>query len=172
MKRISIIGCCGSGKSTLSRNLHRLTGLPLVHLDQEFWNSGWHPSEKDEFRKRVQSICERDEWIMDGHYFSTMDDRLSRSDTVFYLDYPTQICLVRTIKRIFQGYGKDRSDCAKGCPERFDGEFLRYVINFRKNFRDRTIELLAKHRHLKIYQFNHPRQLLNYLRTDNFKQEL
>jgi len=38
--RIAIVGSPGSGKSTLARQLATITGLPLVHLDMEFWRPG------------------------------------------------------------------------------------------------------------------------------------
>ena len=31
--KIIVIGCSGSGKSTISKKLHGVTGLPLIHLD-------------------------------------------------------------------------------------------------------------------------------------------
>ena len=37
MKRVMIIGNAGSGKSTLSRKLGELTGLPVVHGDHFQW---------------------------------------------------------------------------------------------------------------------------------------
>lgn len=33
MKKVIAIGCPGSGKSTFSRKLSKLTGLPLYYLD-------------------------------------------------------------------------------------------------------------------------------------------
>ena len=36
MKKVIVIGCPGSGKSTFSRALHERTGLPLYHLDLLF----------------------------------------------------------------------------------------------------------------------------------------
>ena len=41
MQRILVIGSPGAGKSTLSHQLAERTGLPLHHLDQLFWLSGW-----------------------------------------------------------------------------------------------------------------------------------
>ena len=35
-KRILVIGSPGSGKSTFSRKLAEITGIPLIHLDKEF----------------------------------------------------------------------------------------------------------------------------------------
>ena len=41
MKKIMVIGCCGSGKSTLSKQLAKKLKLPLVHLDVLNWCGNW-----------------------------------------------------------------------------------------------------------------------------------
>ncbi len=89
MQRVLVIGCSGAGKSPLARQLHERTGLPLIHLDRLFWKPGWEQSDIGEFRDRCRALCDKDEWIMDGSYFSNLSLRLLRADTVFYLDYPT-----------------------------------------------------------------------------------
>jgi len=40
VKRIIIIGSGGAGKSTLARALGERLGLPVVHLDAQFWQAG------------------------------------------------------------------------------------------------------------------------------------
>ena len=39
MKKILVIGCPGSGKSTYARRLQKITDLPLYYLDMLFWNA-------------------------------------------------------------------------------------------------------------------------------------
>lgn len=39
MKKIVVLGCSGSGKSTFSIQLHNITKLPLYHLDNICWKS-------------------------------------------------------------------------------------------------------------------------------------
>ena len=56
MKKVIIIGCCGSGKSTFARHLHACTGIPLFHLDQLNWNENKTTVEKEVFLKRVQDV--------------------------------------------------------------------------------------------------------------------
>lgn len=58
-KRIVAVGNNGSGKSFLSRELSRITGLPLVHLDKEYWQPGWgHPTEEERAKKQaMQDKC-------------------------------------------------------------------------------------------------------------------
>ena len=48
LERIMIIGCCGSGKSTLSKSIYQITGLPLIHLDKEYFKPNWEKPSKDE----------------------------------------------------------------------------------------------------------------------------
>ncbi|MBB5350237.1 adenylate kinase family enzyme [Haloferula luteola] len=163
MKRVSIIGCSGAGKSTFARKLHEVTGLPLVHLDQEFWQPGWKASSKEVFQARIRERCEGDQWIMDGHYFSTLPSRLVRSDTLIFFDYPTWRCLGRTLKRTMKYRGKVRPDGASGCPERWDWGFLRYIVGFRKRLRERTLELIRTHPEVEVHVFLHPRDAARFL---------
>lgn len=164
MKRILVMGCSGAGKSTLARQLHGRTGLPLIHLDRLFWKPGWEQSDIAEFRDRCVTLCDEPEWIMDGNYFSNLDLRLLRADTVFFLDYPTQLCLRRVLWRTISGYGRSRPDCGEGCPDRFDWAFLQYVLTFREKWRSHILTLLHHNDHLTVHHFNHPSKLAQHLK--------
>ena len=127
-KRIAIIGCGGSGKSTLAARLGPVLKLPVVHLDVHYWNPGWVPTPRDEWKSEVEGLVSGESWIIDGNYGSTMDRRLAASDAVIFMDMPRRICLWRVLKRRFQNIGKSRPDMAPGCPERLlDGEFLKFL---------------------------------------------
>ena len=77
MERILIIGCGGAGKSTLARKLGEKTGLPVVHLDQIWWEPGnWKHLEKPEFDERLMAELEKPRWILDGNFNRTMELRL------------------------------------------------------------------------------------------------
>ena len=39
MKKVLVLGCSGSGKSTFSIKLQKKTKLPLYHLDNIWWNA-------------------------------------------------------------------------------------------------------------------------------------
>lgn len=53
MKKIIVIGCPGSGKSTFSKWLQKITGIPLFHLDMMFWNADKTTVEKTVFLERL-----------------------------------------------------------------------------------------------------------------------
>ena len=93
MKKVIVIGCPGSGKSTVSRALHNKTGIPLYHLDMMYWNADKTTVEKSVFLERLSAVLKKDEWIIDGNYGSTMELRMVACDTVIFLDYPLDICL-------------------------------------------------------------------------------
>lgn len=142
MNRIIVIGSPGSGKSTLSKKLAKKLDLPLIHLDKLFWTSGWVGVSREEFDKKLLEEMKKDKWIMDGDYLRTLPMRLEKSDMVIYFDYSTALCLFRVIKRVIKLHGKTRSDMGNNCPERVDFEFLKYVWNYRKTKRQKTLELL------------------------------
>ena len=143
MERILVIGSPGAGKSTLSHTLAECTGLPLYHLDRMFWLAGWIERDRDEGRAELTGILAHDRWIIDGNYGSTMPLRVARADTVVWLDYPTSLCLGRALRRWWIYRGRSRPDMTEGCPERLDGEFLLYILNFRRAWRQRNASALA-----------------------------
>ena len=119
MKKIMIIGCGGSGKSTLAKDLHKITGLELIHLDRIFWTPGWKELPREEWiEKNKKILAEKESWIMDGNYGSTMDMRLEKADTIIFMDTPTQVRLFRVLKRIVKHYGRSRPDMPDNCPEK------------------------------------------------------
>lgn len=130
MKRILILGCCGAGKSTLARSLAEKIYLPIIHLDQHYWQPNWQEPSKEEWGKKVDELIKQDRWIMDGNYGGTMDQRIRRADIIIYLDASTITCMYRVITRILKYRGKVRPDMPAGCKERFDLSFLHYVLVF------------------------------------------
>jgi adenylate kinase family enzyme len=68
MSHILILGCPGSGKSTLSRRLAAKTSLPLVHLDRFYWTSGWKEREREQWQELIEEQLAKPAWIMDGNY--------------------------------------------------------------------------------------------------------
>jgi len=144
MKRVLVIGCCGAGKSTFSRKLQNLTGLDVIHLDQEYWHPDWVETEKVLWESKVEALTQRESWIIDGNYYGTLDVRLKRADTVFFLDIPTLKCLWRVTKRVWKYHGLERPDMPPGCKERFDLEFFHYVATFNLRNRKETYDKLEK----------------------------
>lgn len=146
MKRVIIIGNCGSGKSYFSKKLSKITGLPLVHLDKIYWLGNKETLSKEEFDLKLKSELEKDEWIIDGNYNRTIRNRLDYCDTVIYFDIPTFTCLKGVFSRTFKNLGKTRDDMSENRPERFDLMFLKLcknVLTYNKKHRKYYYRLLT-----------------------------
>ena len=139
MKKIIVIGCPGSGKSTVSRALHNKTGIPLYHLDMMYWNADKTTVEKSIFLERLSVVLEKNEWIIDGNYGSTMELRMAACDTVIFLDYPLDVCL----DGIRERRGKPRSDMPWIETEE-DAEFIEFIKNYNEQQKPKVLELLEK----------------------------
>ena len=149
MKKIIVIGCPGSGKSHFSRALHIKTGISLHHLDMMYWNKDKTTVEKRVFLERLSAVLERDEWIIDGNYGGTMQMRLEACDTVFFLDYPLDVCL----DGIKERFGKPRSDMPWIEAEE-DAEFLEFIRSYNEQQKPRVLALLAKYPDKRITVFH------------------
>lgn len=141
-KKIMIIGCSGSGKSTLARKLGKKMNIPIIHLDKLFWRCGWNSVSKEEFDTLLHNELIKESWIIDGNFNRTIQDRLNQCDTVIYLDYSRTTCILGVLKRVFNNYGKTRPDMGENCPEKFDMEFLKWIWNFNKTYRNKYYEIL------------------------------
>lgn len=113
-RRVIVTGLAGSGKSTFSRALAAKTGLPLIHLDLEFWKPGWVAPTADEWREKQRQVLAGDAWIADGNYDETLDLRLALADTVVVLDTPWPICAARALRRGLRRAGGQMPD---GCDD-------------------------------------------------------
>ena len=158
MKRIMVIGCPGSGKSTFSKALHKITGIPLFHLDIMNWNADRTTVPKAVFRERLYKTIEKETWIIDGNYKSTLELRLQACDTVVFLDYSVNVCLDGIKKR----RGKPRTDMP-WIENEEDREFIEFVKNYNCQNRPRVMELLNQYANKDIYIFKERKEANEFL---------
>lgn len=141
MKRVIVIGCPGSGKTTFAEKLNKLTGLPLYYLD-----AIWHKPDKthisrEEFDQRIQEIFATDEWIIDGNYARTVETRLRECDTVILFDLPTDVCLHGATERL----GKGRYELP-WVEKELDPEFEGFIKDFAEQSLPKLYKLIEKYR--------------------------
>ena len=160
MRRAIVIGCPGAGKSTLARRLRDRTGLPLYYLDRLYWRADRTHLEPDEFDARLNEVLARDEWIIDGNYTRTLPMRLERCDTVFFLDYPVEVCL--------EGIGARRGTQREDMPwveTETDEAFIDFIRRFNADTRPAILEHLHGVQDIDVYHFTGRRDAERYLST-------
>jgi len=148
MKKAIIIGCPGSGKSTFARALAGKKGLPLIHLDMLYWNADKTTVAREVFDERLRNAMAGETWIIDGNYSRTMELRLKECDTVFFLDYPAEVCL----EGIRERKGKPRPDMP-WIEEKDDEELIAFIKGFKNESRPKILTLLGKYKDKDIFIF-------------------
>lgn len=139
-KKILVLGCSGSGKSTFSGKLQKAVGLPLFHLDNIWWKPDRTHISREEFDTRLDEIICTDQWIIDGDYSRTYEKRIAACDTVFFLDFTEEDCMNGITDRI----GKQRPDIP-WTENALDPELVKLVQAYRTDKRPVLYELFQKY---------------------------
>ncbi|MDD6156303.1 MAG: adenylate kinase [Lachnospiraceae bacterium] len=148
MKKVIVIGSPGAGKSCFSRELSSIANLPLFHMDNIYWHADRTHISHDELVQELNKIMANDLWIIDGNYISTMELRIKEADTIFYLDFPAEICISGIKSRV----GEKRDDIP-WVEEELDDKFLNFVEKFGEETKPQIEKLLGIYTEKKLYRF-------------------
>lgn len=149
MSKIIVIGSPGSGKSFFSKKLKSILNIPLYHLDMIYHRPDGTHITKEEFDEKLKDIFKEENWIMDGNYQRTLEMRMKECDTVFLLDFPTEVCIDGAESRV----GQKREDMP-WVEEKLNEEFKQSIINFQNEKLPQIYELLERNKeHLNIIIF-------------------
>lgn len=98
-QRICVYG--RGGKTSLSRAIGDLTGLPVIELDSIFWLPNWVERDQDEMleivMERIQH-CKRG-WIVEGNYSKIRPHVLPMADTAIWLNMQRWSTTLRIARR-------------------------------------------------------------------------
>lgn len=156
MQRIIIMGCPGSGKTYVAKELGEKLDISVIYLDK-LWRGkeGSHIS-KAEFDARMEKALSLDSWIMDGDFSRTMEARLKKCDTILYLNLPRWLCLWKLFRRAWAGRKVPGG-------EKLTKEKVQYVWNYRKKNRIRNDIWIAKTKHARVIELRSNKQVQAFL---------
>ncbi len=101
--RFNVVGCSGSGKSSLGRQISAALGLPYIEMDAVFWLPDWTEPHDDDFLPALTESLAGNAWVLDGNYHRTVPIKWQKVEVVVWLDLPYwQIfwqVLSRTLRR-------------------------------------------------------------------------
>lgn len=146
--KIAVMGFSGAGKSTLARELGQWYGCPVLHLDKVQFLPGWQERDRGEMQELVAGFMERDAWVIDGNYAQFyLERRLEEADCIIFLKLPRLACFRRAWRRYRRFRGRTREDMAEGCTEKFDLEFMWWLLweGYTRQRRERLQQALAPH---------------------------
>ena len=148
MKKILILGAPGSGKTFLSTELSKKLSIPVYHLDNYYYKSGWQVVNRDERHARQREIIKTDSWIIDGNSISTLAERLQQADMVIFLDIPLWRRMIRVIGRDCNPWVKNRN-LPVGCTfslKQFCKFFISMVVQRKdKDKKQKMLQIIVQH---------------------------
>ena len=101
-RRIVVLGCAGSGKTSLAQQIGERTGLPVICLDEisrRLSSRGDLPS----FRSLLKDAHANEDWISDGNFAQvSFDIRLPRAELIIWLELPRVFCAWRVCRRVLR----------------------------------------------------------------------
>jgi len=109
MRRVSVVGSTGTGKTTYARRLAQILGVPHTELDAIVWQPNWMVLPPEEFRARVAERIAAPGWVVDGNYGGAEVRPMvwALADTIIWLDFSLPVIyrrlLRRTVSRIRDG---------------------------------------------------------------------
>ncbi|MFE0132363.1 topology modulation protein [Streptomyces sp. NPDC059037] len=136
MKKVAIVGCGGSGKSYLARELGEILDAPVTHLDAAFYDDEWNELPMEKFAEVQRELVAQPKWVIDGNYNSTVQIRLEACDTVVLMDVSTLAALYGVFSRqIRHGAGHK----GNGVHNRIHWGVIKYVATYRRKMRPRVM---------------------------------
>ncbi len=165
-KRIAIVGCPGSGKTTFARILSEKVNIPVIHLDYYYHQLkyGFH-NDREAWIEKVKQLVKQDSWIMDGNYSSSFDVRFKEADSILFFDYPRRTSMYGVIKRRIQYHNKLREEMPSDWKEKADMNFIKYVWNFKKVERIKITNALDKVKNKEVVIFKNRKDADDYLKS-------
>lgn len=97
MKRVGTIGLAGAGKTTFSRALSRVSGLPYYEVDELFHGPQWERNAA--FERDVRLLASQECWIAEVHYRESVPILAPRVDVLFVFDLPFWLTYMRLVRR-------------------------------------------------------------------------
>lgn len=158
---ISVVGCSGAGKTTLSRRLARQLGYRHVELDALYHQPNWQTLPTAQFQQQVTDALQGDGWVVEGNYSAARPLVLERADMVIWLDLPRATVmrrvLWRTVRRLFgrqslwNGNRERWSNLLSLKPERsiLAWAWTRHAV-YRQRYADELRNAPAHHRYLRL----------------------
>lgn len=174
VRRVSVVGTSGAGKSTFGFALAGVLGVPWLELDSVYHQADWAPLAVPEFRSRVDVVTSGPGWVIDGNYSAVRDLVWARADTVVWLDLPRRTVMRRVIWRTLRR-AAGRVELWNGNRERWRNFFtldeqesvIAWAWKTHGSLRSRYAAQLASPElgHLRVVRLGSPRAVRRFLRA-------
>jgi adenylate kinase family enzyme len=160
------------GKTTVSRRLAALLGVPHIELDALHHDRGWQEAPADVLQARVRAAFDTapDGWVADGNYRSKLGTLvLERADTAVLLQPPFHLTFGRALRRTI-GRTITREELWNGNREQIRFLFTRYwipwwVLQKHRHYAREIPNRVAEHPHLDFVRLRSASEVERWLQS-------
>lgn len=160
-KKIIVIGCSGSGKTTFSTKLTDIIHIPLYYLDSIYWNEDCSHISRRKLIKKQKEIFKRDKWIIDGNFRHTLKMRIKAAELIYFFDIPVKDCLNGAINRVKNK--EKRPDLP--CELPVNDELLDFIKNFNTDVRPLIFDYFNKYKDKNVIIFKSREEADDYIKN-------
>jgi adenylate kinase family enzyme len=171
VRRVSVAGISGSGKTTFARALAERLDVAYVELDALHHGPNWKEVSRDELRARVRAAIAAapEGWVIDGNYRGKLDDIvLAQADTLVWLELPLRVSLGRLVTRTWRRW-RTQEELWHGNRETIrnmvgpvEGLFAWTIRSYFRHKHD-VPAAAAKNPHLRLIRLHTPRAVAAFL---------
>ncbi|KAF0125938.1 MAG: hypothetical protein FD189_2365 [Elusimicrobia bacterium] len=99
--KIVILGNSGSGKTRLAAEIAKIRDIPVVHLDELFWEPGGfdRARPRDAVLRLVEESRKKSDWIVEGVFGDLAELYMEQADLLLWLDIGWDVCKERLLAR-------------------------------------------------------------------------
>ncbi|MBO6262461.1 MAG: adenylate kinase [Bacilli bacterium] len=159
MDRILVIGCPGAGKTYFAKALSKIIGIPVIHMDNLYWNKDKTSISEEELENKLLPYLKEDKWIIDGNYHDTLKQRLEYATDVFFLNMPRETCIEGILERIDQ----PRDDIPWVETKKDAIDLIEWTIDYEVRTKADEERLLKKYKKVNVHILRTRAEVNNYL---------
>lgn len=169
--KVLVFGIPGSGKTTFSNRLSKLTDTPVFHIDRHFFQNGkgWVERPREDFLNDVRKHLKEETWIIDGNGMRSLEMRFKEADIAIYCAFPRWICMLRIFYRWISTLGKEKLDGPEGSVNNVSLKLLKYLWNFPSRYSTAIKVLSERHPNVEFVHATNRSDLEEIL--NRFKKE-
>lgn len=162
--KIHIIGNSGTGKTYLADILADKYQIVHYDLDDIYWDNSSNQygikRKEDERSYLLHKILKREDWIIEGVYYSWLKESFVQADLIIVLNIPTYICKRRIIHRFIMR----KLQMTHGKKETIKSliDLLKWTDQFKKINIPKIYNILSKYQDKTIY-LNNVNEISDYL---------
>lgn len=150
--RIAVVGNAGAGKTTLSRRLAEIHGLPVTHVDSIQFLSGMKIRPHFDSIQILNEIERTEQWIIEGYGpLDIIEKRFQRATQVVFIDLPLWRHFWWATKRQVSLCWSRRPELPEGCDEfsiTQTRKLYRTIWKMHRQMRPQLLKIFARD-HLK-----------------------